>query len=117
MKVLVFALENENEILSSLRKAFPDIGFKKCGIRDDLEEEGMDIIALGSVGGIDHVVLLDELDSVSPRVMEGSELLLTLRILVKIGTLGSARVIAVPADEDPESALRGISRILPDLKG
>jgi uncharacterized protein (UPF0216 family) len=115
MKVLVFGLENENEILQSLRKSFPSIGFKKCTIRDNLEEEGPHIIALGSVPGIEKVLLIDELGTLAPKVLEGSETLLTLRILVRIGSLGSAKVIAVPESENADAAIRQISRILPDL--
>ncbi|HSB46439.1 MAG TPA: hypothetical protein VLD37_00375 [Candidatus Bilamarchaeum sp.] len=115
MKVLVFGLENEDEILARLRKEFPSVGFKKCRIRDNLEEEGRDVIALDSVAGIDKVILMDELGSVSPKVLEGSETLVTLRILLSIGSLDSAKVIAVPISEPPESAFRQIRSILPDL--
>jgi hypothetical protein len=115
MKVLVFGLENEDAILRSLRKAFPSVGFKKCRIRDNLEEEGRDLVALDSVAGIDKVLLMNELNAVSPKIMDNSETLITLRILVSIGSLDSAKVIAVPLNEDPESAARQIGLILRDL--
>lgn len=115
MKILVFGLENEDLILRELRQAFPGIGFKKCRISDDLEEEGRDLVALDSVAGIMRVSLIDELGSVSPKVMEGSETLLTLRILKSIGSLDSARVIAVPKGADAGGAAEEIKRIIGSL--
>lgn len=115
MMVLVFGLENEDAVLRSLRQAFPSIGFKKCRISDDLEGEGRDLVALDSVRGVQEVTLIDELSSLSPRVVEGSETLLTLRILKSIGSLDSVRVIAVPQGAGPQEAIGGIKRILSDL--
>ena len=116
MKILVLGLENEDRILSILRKDFPGVGFKKCRISDDLEAEGRDITALDSVKGIISVILIDELGSLSPKVIEGSETLLTFRILKSIGSIDSARVIAVPEGADPQEAVSGIKRIMKDLK-
>ena len=113
MNILVFGLADENAILTRLRKRFPSLGFKKYDVSMELEEEGQRLIAIDTVKGIDHVTLLDDMAIVSPaNAMEGSGAIMTLRILLKLGSLKSAKVIAVPEDYPGSSTVEEISVLI-----
>ncbi len=115
MRIVVFSLENGESILSTLRKSFPDIGFLEYDRSLDLEEEGPDLLAIGTVRGVDSVCLIDDLDSISPgRALSGSEMLMTLRIMLKIGSLKSVRVFAVPEGCPEADAAAGLSALIRD---
>ena len=49
MKIIVFSLDNEDDLLHRLRKRFPAIGFQKYEKSMELEEEGPDLLVLDSV--------------------------------------------------------------------
>jgi hypothetical protein len=116
MEILVFGLENENAVLSSLRKRFPSVGFKKCTLSDDLEQEGRRLVVIDTLRGLDRVTLVDDPNLVSPgRAMDGSGALMTLRILLKLGSLESVRMIAVPDDYPREDVVEEMARIIADL--
>ncbi|MEW6723198.1 MAG: hypothetical protein AB1324_08080 [Candidatus Micrarchaeota archaeon] len=118
MMVLVFGLEGEDAILQRLRKMFPDVGFKKHASSDDLEEEGRDLVVLDTVEGAESVVLIEDLNSISPgKALKGSETLMTLRIMKSIGSFDSVKVIAVPPGFGVEEAVEGIGKILGEIKG
>jgi hypothetical protein len=117
MKVLVFGLENENSLLSRLRKKFPAIGFKKQNLKDDLEQEGRDLVVLDTINGFDQVILVDELSSLSPGRINASDTLMTLRILLRIGSLDSVRVIAVPPGYPEDVAFDEICAIISGFPG
>jgi hypothetical protein len=109
MKIIVFGLENEDAILSRLRKRFPSVGFLKYDKSIELEEEGPELIALDSVKGIEGVSLIDDLDSISPgKAVAGSDSMITLRILLKIGSLKSVKIIAVQMGVGEQEAFDGI---------
>ena len=110
MEILVFGLENENAVLSSLRKRFPSVGFKKCDLSGELEEEGRRLVVIDTLKGLDRVMLVEDVHSISPgRAMDGSGTLMTLRILLKLGALESVRMIAVPDDYPEEDAVEEMS--------
>ncbi|MFN7990692.1 MAG: hypothetical protein U0R44_00890 [Candidatus Micrarchaeia archaeon] len=116
MKILVFGLENENRLLPRLRKRFPHIGFVKHEPSSELGEDGPEIIAIDTVKGIAEVSLIDDLDSLSPgRSLEGSGMLLTLRILLKIGSIKSVRIIAVPPSIGEGEAFEAICAVIETL--
>ncbi|MEW6748369.1 MAG: hypothetical protein AB1295_01535 [Candidatus Micrarchaeota archaeon] len=116
MNILVFGLESEDAILSRLRRNFPNLGFKKYQISMELEDEGKRIVAIDTVKGIDHVMLLDDMSIVSPaKAMSGSGAIMTLRILLKIGSLESAKVIAVPEKYPQAAAVQEISNLLSQI--
>jgi hypothetical protein len=116
MEILVFGLEEENRILARLRKRFPSVGFKKYDISEELENENRRPLAIDTVKGISRVTLIEDIASFSPgRALEGSGALMTLRILISIGSLDSARVIGVPAGYPAEKAFEEISAIIETL--
>ena len=116
MNILVFGLEKEDAVLARLRKRFPTLGFKKYEVSMELEEEGKRIVAIDTVKGIDHVMLLDDMAIVSPaKAMSGSGAIMTLRILLKIGSLESAKVIAVPEGYPDDAMVEEISNLLAQL--
>lgn len=116
MEILVFGLSNEDAILSQLRKWFPEIGFRKYDVSDELGEEERKIIAIDTVKGLEQVTLLDDISSVSPgRALEGSGSLMTLRILLRIGSIDSARVIGVPPDYPEDKSVSEIAVIIGEL--
>ncbi len=109
MEVLVFGLENEDYILSSLRKSFPSVGFKKYDLSKDIEEEGRRLVVVDTIRGIDRVLLVDDLHSLNPaKAIDGSGAIMTLRILLSIGSLEAVRLIAVPEGYGAEDALAEI---------
>lgn len=117
MNILVFGLDKENTILTKLRKRFPSLGFKKYEISMELEEEGQRLIAIDTVKGIDHVTLLDDMSIVSPvKAMEGSGAIMTLRILLKLGSLKSAKVIAVPENYPESATVEEVSVLLEQMQ-
>ena len=116
MDVLVFNLRDENLVLSRLRKAFPGIGFKKYDIQMELEDEGRRLIVIDTVKGIDRVMMLEDLHLLSPgRALEGSGAMITLRIMKSIGSIDSAKVIAVPENYPTADAIEEIIPIIREL--
>ena len=116
MKIIVFGLENGDAILPRLRKRFPSVGFQKYDKSMELEEEGPDLLALDSVNGMEEVTLIDDLGSLSPgKALAASDALMTLRIMIKIGSLKSVRLIAVPNGTGPDDAFEGICLIVQSL--
>jgi hypothetical protein len=116
MEILVFGLANEDAMLRRLRKRFPYVGFKKCDAKHEIEDDGNGVTALDTVPGIDKVELLDDLGSLSPqRALCGSGTVMTLRILLRIGSIRSARVIGVPEGYPEEAAFEEISAIIKSL--
>ncbi len=113
MKIIVFSLEDEDALLRRLRERFPQVGFLKYDRSLDLEAEGPDLLAMGTVHGIDSVSLIDDLDSISPgKALSGSEMLMTLRIMVKIGSLKSVKVLAVPEGCGEAEAFEGLAKAI-----
>lgn len=113
MKVLVFALANEDVLLQRLRKRFPRVGFKKSRKTDDLEGEGRDIVAFDTFRGISRVMLVDSLRAMKyGSHIDGHGLTVTLRVLLEIGAIDSARIVAVPEGYDQHKAFAEISTLL-----
>lgn len=113
MKVLVFGLANEEAILAKLRMRFPHVGLKKYCKSDDFTREGRDIVAFDTVRGINKVMLVDRLKSSRfDNALEAHDLIVTLRVLLHIGALDSAKVIAVPEGYPPEAAVEEAGAIL-----
>ena len=117
MNILVFGLEREDAILAKLRKRFPSLGFKKYDVSMELDDEGKRLLAIDTVKGIEHVTLLDDMAIVSPgQAMEGSGAIMTLRILLKIGSLKSAKVIGVPENYPESSTVEEISVLIEQMQ-
>jgi hypothetical protein len=115
MHILVFRLENEDVILASLRKAHPDIGFRKCRA-SDIEEEGRNLVLIDTVPGLKNVMLIDNLHSRwLDEAAETSKMISTLRVLKALGSIDSAMVIGVPVDYEAQRAARGISSAIKSL--
>jgi hypothetical protein len=116
MEILVFGLANENSLLAKLRKRFPSVGFKKYDLSQELENEDRKLVVIDTVRGISSVTLLDDLQCVSPaKALEGSGTLMTLRILLRIGSIESVKVIAVPEGYSEAAAFEEMSAILEEL--
>jgi len=116
MMILVFALAGEDRILSGLRKRFPSVGFKKCHVNHDLESEGRGIIIIDTFRGVDKVRLVENLESEwLGKAMEGSDIIITLRVLKKLGAIDTARVIAVPEGHAPAKSLEEICSVISSL--
>lgn len=113
MKVLVFALANEDTLLTRLRKRFPQIGFKKSKKNADLEGEGRQIIAFDTFSGIRKVMLIEDVKAARfGSHVEGHDLIVMLRVLLQLGAIDSAKVIAVPEGYDEDKAFSEITSIL-----
>jgi hypothetical protein len=118
MEILVFGLANEDSILQRLRKRFPSVGFKKCDLTQELENEGRRLIVIDTLKGLDHVSLLDDIGNVSPaRALDGSGTIMTLRILMRIGSIESVKVIGVPEVYPEDRAYEEILAIIENLSG
>ena len=116
MEILVFGLSNEDSILSQLRKWYPEVGFRKYDVSGELGDEGRSLIAIDTVKGLSQVTLLDDIGAVSPgRALEGSGALMTLRILLRIGTIDSAKVIGVPPDYPVDRSVAEMAAIIGEL--
>lgn len=116
MQILVFGLADEDSLLQKLRRRFPSVGFRKCDLSGELEGEGPNIVALDTLKGLDRVCLLDDLGTISPsRALDGSGSVMTLRILIRIGSIESAKIIGVPENYPADAAYEGISSIIEAL--
>lgn len=113
MKVLVFGLENEEAVLAELRRRFPGVGLKKCRKSADFTREGRDLVALDTVRGIGKVMLVNNIKSSRfDNALESHDLVVTLRVLLEIGALDSAKIIAVPAGHGAGAVVDGAGTIL-----
>jgi hypothetical protein len=118
MKIIVFGLEREDQLLPMLRRRFPSIGFQKYDRSIDLEEEGPELVVIDTVAGLEGATLIEDLDSISPsRALSGSEMVMTLRIMVKIGSIKRVRVLAVPPGLPEREAFDGLSALIERLPG
>jgi hypothetical protein len=116
MEILVFGLSAEDSILSQLRNWYPEVGFRKFDVSDELGDADRRIIAIDTVQGLSQVTLLDDISSVSPgRALEGSGALITLRILLRIGSIDSARVIGIPPGYPVDKSVTEIAAIIGEL--
>lgn len=113
MRILVFRLDAEDAILARLRSMHPEIGFRKCRAADSLDGHGRDLVALDTVPGLKKVLLIESLQSGWLR--EPTPALYTLRVLKKLGSVSSVRVISVPERYPEESAVKEISRMISQL--
>jgi hypothetical protein len=116
MEILVFGLSNEDAMLRRLRKRFPSVGFKKCDAKHEIEDEGHGVVALDTMRGIERVTLLEDIGTLSPhKALGGSGTAMTLRILLRIGSIKSAKLIGVPEGYPDEAAFEEISAIIRSL--
>ncbi|MEW6035105.1 MAG: hypothetical protein AB1529_00690 [Candidatus Micrarchaeota archaeon] len=116
MDILVFGLADEDSMLARLRKRFPDVGFRKFDISQELDEESRRLVVIDTMKGIDRVTLLDDPGRLSPgKALEGSGSMMTLRILLRIGSLDSVKVIAVPEGYPQDDAFSEICAIIESL--
>jgi Ni,Fe-hydrogenase maturation factor len=124
LKVLVFGnpLVDEDSIalrmLPSLRKRFPEIEFKEFDAAENLEAEGRDLVILDAAKGIRKVALIKDvgvLEAGSVYSMHDFDLSLTLRLLFKMGSLDSVKIIAVPSSCPVKKALDEASPLLSSL--
>lgn len=116
MRVLVFGLADEDVILAELRHRFPSVGFRKSSSSEELEDEGRRLVVIDTVKGIDQVTLIEDLEDVTPgRIAGGSGLLLSLRILLKLKSVDSVKVIAVPDEYESDDAVEEIARLLGEM--
>ncbi len=105
-------------LMPLLQKKFPFVSFKEFDAAENLEKEGRDLIILDSAVGLDKVVLLEGIDSLSggkAYSMHDFDLAMTLKLLLKMGALDSVRIIAVPSSMPPGKALSAVSRLLSSL--
>jgi len=124
LKILVFGnpLVDADSIalrlMPLLQKKFPLVSFKEFDAAENLEKEGRDLVILDSAVGIGKVALLDGIESLSGGKacsMHDFDLAMTLKLLVKMGSIDSVRIIAVPSSMPPGKALGAVSRLLSSL--
>ncbi|MFH0885357.1 MAG: hypothetical protein V1861_06630, partial [Candidatus Micrarchaeota archaeon] len=88
----------------------------KYDVSDELGEDSRKIIAIDTIKGLSQVTLLEDISSVSPgRALEGSGALITLRILLRIGSIDSAKVIGVPPDYPVDKSIIEMAAIIGEL--
>jgi hypothetical protein len=115
MDVIVFGLANESSLLLKLRNRFPSIEFKKA-VSDNFEKEGRNLVVLDTIRDIPIATLFEDLQEISPsKSLEGSGALITLRILHRIGSIDSVRLIAVPDTYSESRAFDEVSEIIKEL--
>ncbi len=116
MRILIFRLENEDFILERLRKAFPAVGFRKCSLNENIDDEGRRLVAIETVQSVRSVMLIESMDSGFLKG-ESSHAISNLRVMKRLGALDSVKVIAVPERMEPERAARSISAVITELAG
>lgn len=121
MKILVFgnplvkADSLPLRILPKLREIFPSIEFKEFDTAENLEDEGRDLVILDAAQGIDKVVLIEDLESLSQSKkysMHDFDLPITLLLLKKLKAIDSVRIIAVPMDYDEKKAVEEAAKLI-----
>ncbi|HSB47257.1 MAG TPA: hypothetical protein VLD37_04525 [Candidatus Bilamarchaeum sp.] len=124
MKVLVFGnpLVRRDSIalrlMPALRKKFPGIEFREFDAAENLESEGRDLVILDAAEGIGKVSLIDDLSALCGGKiysMHDFDLALTLKLLKKMGKLGTVKIIAVPSSWPLRKALPEVSALLSSL--
>jgi hypothetical protein len=124
MKILVFgnALVDADSlplrILPKLRQDFPSVEFKEYDTSENLEDEGRDLIILDTAFGIESVTLIDDVDTLQLSKtcsMHDFDLPITLRILLKLKTIDSVKIIAVPSGYPEDKALAETSEIISQM--
>jgi Ni,Fe-hydrogenase maturation factor len=124
LKILVFgnALVEEDSLplrlLPALRARFPRVEFREFDAAEDLEREGPDIVVLDAAKGPSRVVLLEGTGGIETgkiHSMHDFDLALTLKLLKKMGLLGSVRIIAVPVGYQEKKAFGEVSALISSL--
>jgi len=102
-------------ILPRLRERFPGIDFVEFDAAENLEGEGRSLCILDSAVGIKKAAVLDGIDSLGGGravSMHDFDLALTLRLLMKMGRIGSVLIIAVPSSLSEKAAFAQVCRLL-----
>jgi len=118
MEIRVLRLDNERSLLRKLRARFASVDFIRQDPSDasELEEGVEDLIVIDTVKGIDRVTLFEELEEISPaKALQGSGEIMTLRMLLRLGTIHSVRLIAIPEDYAEDDAFEEICQIIDAL--
>lgn len=120
MNVFVFGNPNIEEdslplrILPRLQKEFPNIVFETLDPNEEWEiPENLAII--DTVVGIKDVTIFDSLDvfESAPRVsLHDFDAYANLRLLTKLGKIGSIKIIGVPSDMQENAAFEKVKSLL-----
>ena len=113
MKVLVFGVQDKDALISQLSAKFPTHEFKVCAKQEDLEEDYNRPVILDTTINLDEVTLYENLDSISSaKLVAASEFLMSAKIMEKLGTMKSPKLIAIPKDYEMEDTVEEISYLL-----
>ncbi len=108
------------KLLPKLRKKFPNFEFVEFDPNEGLEEEAKKgpLTIIDTVQGIRKVSLLTEKDI--PRLelcgrcsMHDFDLAWNLKLLAKLGLIGSVRIIGIPPKMNEKAAMAGITSLIP----
>lgn len=102
------------KILPELRKRLPDIDFMAVDPNEEWNIEG-DITVIDTAINIEEPRIFDSLDAfeAAPRVsMHDFDALANLRLMQKLGKIGTVSVIALPPTIAPEKAIEYTSTAL-----
>jgi hypothetical protein len=101
-------------MLPKLRKRLPDIGFVAADPNEEWGIEG-DVTIIDTAVNLTEPRVFDSLDmfEAAPRVsMHDFDALANLRLLQKLGKIGTVRILALPPEIQPNTALAFIADAL-----
>ena len=120
MKVYCFGNEFLKE--DSLAKEFADellidgVEFVKCSSPEEVfEEDNEKIVILDVVGGVDEVILIDNLSQLQTGNMvslHDFDLAYFLKLMRRMGTLKEINIIGIPMEGDKDKIKEGITNII-----
>lgn len=120
-KVLVFGnimLKNDSmpiRLMGELAKRFPEIEFKDFDPNDNLEKEGSELNIIDTVGGINRVTLVTDIDSIKINrvlTMHDFDLGYNLRLMKKLGYVKKVRIFGVPMKIKKGDALKQLDEMI-----
>ncbi|OGI15314.1 hypothetical protein A3K63_05310 [Candidatus Micrarchaeota archaeon RBG_16_49_10] len=121
MKILVFGnplVEEDSlplRLLPRLRKKFTKIEFREFDSSEDLHKEGRDLVILDTVKGIKKAQVIEDIGSIilgKAYSLHDFDLGYNLKLLKKIGTIDSVKIIAVPASKDGEEVFTDLVNVI-----
>lgn len=102
-------------LLGELRGRFPEIEFIKFDPNENLEDEGRELNIIDTVEGIDRVILITDIDSISTQKlysMHDFDLGYNLKLLKKLDYIDSVKIFGVPMKMKKKEALEQLTKLI-----